>query len=113
MKNLIKLTIVLLCTFSILNASGHHHHHKHHDPVSKSAIKEQAIKQLHLLVEHDSVAKSWAAAPVIKTEKKTFGKFTEWVVQFKNEKMEDKKKSNFYLFLNLNGKVLGGNYTGK
>ena len=108
-----KWFIVLLATFSFAHASGHHHHHKHHDPVSKSAIKEQAIKQLHLLVEHDSVAKSWVGASVIKTEKKKFGKFTEWVVEFKNEKMEDKDKSNFYLFLNLKGKVLGGNYTGK
>lgn len=111
MTKLFKLLTVLAFTFSILNAHGHHDHgHKHH--VSKSGIQQAAKKQLALLVENDKIEKSFADSFLADTREKKFGKFTEWVVRFDNDKIKDKTQKSLYIFLNLKGKVLGANYTG-
>ena len=112
MTKLIRLIVILAFTFSILHGNDHHGHKHHKHSVSKSAIEKQAKKQLALLVKNDKIDKSWMDALVLKVEEKKFGKFTEWVVHFKNEKSKDKSKKLLYMFLNLKGKVLGANYTG-
>jgi len=109
MTRLFTLLAIMALTFSSLNAHGHHNH-KHE--VSKSAIQQQAKKQLSLLVENGKVDKTFADAFLADTKEKQFGKFTEWVVRFENKKMKDVTKENLFIFLNLKGKVLGANYTG-
>ncbi len=65
-----------------------------------------------LLAEHDKIDKSWADASLLEVKEKKFGKFTEWVVSFDNDKIKDKSERTLYMFLNLKGRVLGANYTG-
>jgi len=109
MTKLFTLLTVLACTFSILNA---HEHHGHKHYVSKSGIQKNAKKQLSFLVEKEKIDKSFADSFLADTKEKQFGKFTEWVVRFDNDKIKDETKKSLYIFLNLKGKVLGANYTG-
>lgn len=115
-----KITIIKLCSVlvimalipSLSQAKEHSHHHGHRHYANKSKIEENAKLQLKLLVEHDKIDKTWVSASILDVQEKMFGKFTEWVVRFENDKIKDKSKKTLYMFLNLKGKVLGANYTG-
>ena len=41
-----------------------------------------------------------------------FNKSTEWVISFGNDYLKDVEKQILYIFINMDGKVTGANYTG-
>ena len=89
MKKLFTLLVMLAFMQTMLNAKGHHDH-KHH--VDKSEIEEHAKKQLAFLVKKEKIDKSFAGAVLADTSEKKFGKFTEWVVRFDNDKIKEKSE---------------------
>lgn len=122
MKTIIKTILALLTlTFTSLYASGSHTHnhdnghgHKHKtEVVSKSVIEAHAKTELESLVKKQKIDKLWSGTSIEEIKQKKFHHNTEWVVSFKNTKVENKTKQTLYIFIDLAGKTTGANFTGK
>lgn len=119
MKKLIKtslMTALLACSFNPLYASGSHDHggHSHaQKEVTKEYAQNIATKEIKRLVQHDKLDSSWTNSPVSNMEKKKFNNTTEWVISYKNNKIQDVKKQNLYVFINLYGEITGVNHSGE
>ena len=96
-------------------AGGSHEggHGHSHGPISSNKAISKATKKIQQLVAKGKLDKSWGDIQATSAEKKQFGKKTEWVVSFKNEKLADKEKQNLYIFFTLDGHYLATNFTGK
>ncbi len=109
-------TIIVSLIFSIFSlaaiaGAGHDHGHSH-APVSQSQAERVATENVVRLADSGKIDASWKATAVMNTEKKNFGGELEWVVTFKNEKIDDREKQTLYIFLTMDGKYLAANYTG-
>ena len=121
MKSLfIILTFVL--SSSILAGPGGGHSHGHsHDHSKKAISQEQAKilgkKEIAKLVKKGKLDASWNKANFTYSEKKKFGKRTEWVLSYENKKgvkgVKGVKGKKLYVFLTLSGKFIAANFTGK
>lgn len=115
MKNTIY--VILLITFANFvyaggnHKHGHGHSHKHDEKtilVGKSKVI--AEKEIIRLVSSGKLDKSWKTAKYDKSIKKKFGKNTEWVVTFNNEK--GVKGKTLYVFLKISGEFIAANFSG-
>ncbi len=117
MNTFIKTTLLsLILGFSTVYAgSGHSHNHSHasHTVISKKEVKKHAYQELKKLVQAKRLAPSWLKALFLKMQQKEFQHNKEWVVSYKNEAITDKKKQLLYIFVSLEGVIMGANYTGK
>ena len=104
----------VLSIFSLAAVAGAGHDHGHsHDPVSQNQVEVVAINSVANLVDKGKIDKSWKTIGVMKSEKKKFGKSTEWVVSFKNKDISDASKQTLYIFLSLGGGYIAANHTGE
>ena len=74
-------------------------------------MKEAGQFHVERLVKAGKIDSTWTKAVFDKSEKKKFGKKTEWVVTFNNKKGVKGKK--LYIFLKLDGEFVAANFTGK
>ena len=115
MKNLLLIGTFLLAFSSFAGPGGGHSHghgHSHGAPkISKVKTGEIGRNHVERLVKAGKIDSSWKKSTLDKSEKKTFGKKTEWVVTFDNEKGVKGKK--LYIFLKLSGEFVAANFTGK
>ena len=111
--------LISLFPIAVLAGGNHDHGHDHdhgshsHDPVSQSQAEANAMKNVARLVARGKIDSSWEAVKVARAEKKEFGGKQEWVVSFKNEKIDDEEKQTLYVFLSLTGEYIAANYTGQ
>ena len=92
---------------------GHSNHGHAHGPMSAAKAKAKATKTMKSLARRGVIDESWSAVKAMKAEKKTYAKGEEWVVSFKNNKVNDKTKQTLYFFYSLDGHYIAANYTGK
>jgi hypothetical protein len=113
MKNLLLIGTLLLSFSSFAGPGGGHSHGHSHGAPKVSKEKTGKIGRYHVerLAKAGKIDASWKSSTLDKSEKKTFGKKTEWVVTFDNEKGAKRKK--LYIFLNLSGEFVAANFTGK
>ena len=111
---LFKITIfTLLLTFGLtpLNAHGGAHTHESSE-IPEIKVKEIAGAYVEKLVNERKIERSWLKSSVVDSQKKIFNKSTEWVISFGNDYLKDVEKQILYIFINMDGKVTGANYTG-
>ena len=111
---LFKITIfTLLLTFGFtpLSAHGGAHTHKSSE-IPEAKVKDIASAYVEKLVYDNKIERSWLKSSVIDSEKKLFNKNTEWVISFGNDYLKNVEKQILYIFINMDGKVTGANYTG-
>jgi hypothetical protein len=118
MKKLIKtslMTALLACSFNPLYASGNHDHGHSHDrkEVSKLDVQNVAAKEIKRLVKRGKLDNGWINSPVSNMEKKKYNNEMEWVIRYKNNSIQDVKKQNLYVFVNLYGEITGVNHSGE
>ncbi len=122
MKIFIKVTVVTLALSLTTLYAGEPHKHSqscNHDyqalknEVSKTTIKNNAKQRVQELVLEKKVPKSWKSAQISKIGKTHYGDTDDWVIGFDNLKIKDKTKQTLYIFINVRGKIMGANYTGK
>ena len=93
------------------------HEHTHScaakEELSKKDIQRAARKRLWMLVQNKKIDASWLEIPIVSTDKKKFVYKVEWVVNYRDLSITDKKKQNIYFFVDLYGHVTGVNYIGK
>lgn len=114
-----KKIVVILISFisiSVLAGEGHSHGHGHGHGHSHSEIKKEKtadIGKYHVtrLIKAGKIDPTWKDSQYDKSVKKKFGKKTEWVVTFDNDKGVKGKK--LYIFLKLSGEFIAANFTGK
>ena len=115
MKNLFIIGALIFSFSSFAGPGGGHSHGHGHSHSKKSVSKEKTgeIGRYHVdrLVKAGKIDASWKSSTFDKSEKKIFGKKTEWVVTFDNEKGVKGKK--LYIFLKLSGEFVAANFTGK
>ncbi|ATH07325.1 hypothetical protein BIY24_05050 [Halobacteriovorax marinus] len=113
MKNI--FLIIMVCfSFSVLAGPGHDHGHSHShskNEVSKERTGEIGRQHIQRLVKKGKLDSSWLKSTFNKSEKKVFGKNTEWVVTFNNK--NGLKGKTLFIFLRLNGDFIAANFTGK
>ncbi|MBT3983226.1 MAG: hypothetical protein HOE90_17870 [Bacteriovoracaceae bacterium] len=111
--------ILLLGPVSSFAHSNHHHGKK----IKKDQVIVRAKFELGKLVKNEKLEKSWLEATIVSFEIKTFEKknksgkvlktIKEWVVSFNNAKIKDEKKKILFIFLNLKGKFVAANFSGR
>jgi len=119
MKNLIIALFLTLFFGASAYAGGSHSHGENgshslsHKPVSSEAAMNRAALKVNQLVSKGVIDSSWKNIPADSAEQKKFSEGLEWVVRFKNKKIDDAKKQTLYLFLSLDGHYIAANYSGK
>lgn len=115
MKSFLIIGTLVLSFSSFAGPGGGHSHghsHSHHKPaVSKEKTMEIGKYHVERLVKSGKIDATWKDAKYANSEKKKFGKKTEWVVTFDNEKGVKGKK--LYIFLKTSGEFVAANFTGK
>ena len=127
MDKLIKATVITaaLSLTTLYAGDGHNHDHSGHNHgshghaheahqkgITNSAVQKIAITEVKRLALEKKIPKSWKSIPVAKIGKAHYGDTNDWVVGFDNPKIKDKTKQTLYIFVSLNGKITGANYTG-
>lgn len=126
------LTLVFaLAFYSVAYAGpGHSHGHKHeegqehaHDEghghshaapsvtIDEKSAQAMGMTEIQRLIKKGKLDATWSNATFDKAEKKQFGKKTEWIITYSNEKGVEGKK--LYVFLKTNGEFVAANFTGK
>lgn len=111
---LFKIAIfALLLTFGLSPLSAHGGSHSHaSSEIPEAKIKDIAVSYLDKLVNGGKIERSWLKSSVIDSEKKIFNRTREWVISFGNDYIKDVEKRILYIFITIDGKVTGANYTG-
>jgi hypothetical protein len=116
LKSTLLASILVLGTTNLYSAqAGIEHSHggsTHvHEKINEAKAIEIAKSMKNGLAKKGTIDNTWTNIDVLKIEKKRFGKNDEWVVNFKNSNMEEKKQI-LYVFISLTGEVTGANFTG-
>ena len=104
-------TLLITFGFTPLIAHGGAHTHKSSE-IPEEKIKDIATAYMNKLVNESKIERSWLKSSIIDSEKKLFNKSTEWIISFGNDYLKDVEKQILYIFVNMDGKVTGANYTG-
>ena len=114
MKNILKNTffiIVLFSSFFSINALAIKTHKL--QIASEIYVIKAAKREIKRLVSTKTINSSWRDKIPYSVEKKMFDKKEEWLISFKNKEIKDLSKKIIYIFVDLNGILMGSNYTGK
>jgi hypothetical protein len=118
MKNLIAALFFLSSLFfgaPILAGSGHEHDSDgghSHGPISSDSVINRASKKVNKMAAAGKIDAGWSGVKAASVEQKTYSKGPEWVIMFKNGKINDAAKQTLYLFFSLDGHYIAANYTG-
>lgn len=113
--------IFFISSGAAIAGGGHEHDHGHshdnsshaHEPISADSASHKAKEKIAQLVKKGKIDASWTELEPTSVEQKTFAKGVEWVVVFKNPKVNDSTKQTLYLFYSLDGHYIAANYTGQ
>ena len=111
MKTIFKFLVVFIFTQNMLYAHGGHKHKT--EVLSQTKIVDIAHSEVNRLSRANKIARSWLKSPLLDAKKMIFGSKMEWVVSYKNTSIPSKKMQVLYIFVGMDGKVYGANYTGK
>ena len=118
MKNLIStllLLLPLLFCAPIMAGAGHEHDSDgghSHGPISSDAAINKASKKVKQMADAGKIDASWSGISAASIDQKDYSKGPEWVITFKNDKINDVAKKTLYLFFSLDGHFIAANYTG-
>ena len=116
MRKLLKifvLSAVLAFAINPLYAHGSAGHTHTKQELSEEKVEAIAKLEIKRLTQENKISKTWVNAQRHSIRTKTFGASDEWIVTYKNKLINDKSKQKLYIFINLDGKVSGANYSGK
>lgn len=114
MRRLFKIVLSVVVMGFVFNPLHAHGGHKHAvKEMSEDSVEALATTEVKRLIKVGKISPSWVNAPRLSVRKVIFGKKMEWVVSYKNKRIPAKEKRILYIFLSLNGKVIGANYSGK
>lgn len=114
MKKLFKIVLSVMLigvVFSPLYSHGGHKHAK--QEMSEDSVQALATAEVKKLIQAKKISQSWISAPRLTVRKVIFGNKMEWVVSYKNKRIPEKEKRILYIYLTLDGKISGANYSGK
>ena len=110
---LVKIAIfTLLLTLGLTSLAAHGSHTHKSSEIPKAKVKDIATAYVDKLVNETKIERSWLKSSIIDSEKKKFNKTAEWVISFGNDYLKDVEKQILYVFISMDGKVTGANYTG-
>ena len=105
------LALLLTFGFTPLIAHGGTHTHKSSE-IPEAKVKDIASAYVDKLVNEGKIERSWSKSSIINSEKKIFNKNVEWVISFGNDYLSNVEKQILYIFISMDGKITGANYTG-
>jgi len=108
MKPLLTLLLSTLLSFSLLLAHG-----DHTQEISQNTIRVAAKEKVRTLAKSKKIPMSWKSVSMKEMKKVQYEHVQEWIVIFDNKKIEETSKQRLYIFVDMHGKVVGANYTGK
>lgn len=115
-----RLIYVLLLSSSFFGApviagSGHSHDtNGGHNlaPITRQEAITRASQTVNNLVNAGTIEATWLGSQAVSAEQKVYAKEPEWVITFKNDKVDDTSKKTLYLFYTSDGHYIAANYTG-
>lgn len=118
---LVKIVTVLslLVSASAFAEGGHSHGPGGHSHGAAAAVltedqaKEKSRAELARLVKATKLETSWNQAVFSAIEKKDVSGKQEWMVTYKNSAAAEKAKTELFVFLDLSGKFIAANHSGK
>jgi hypothetical protein len=118
MKNLMAVLLLTSFCFTVPAMAGAGHSHdangRHNlAPITSEEAISKASHKVKKLADSGKIDATWSAVKAVSTEQKVYAKGPEWVVKFKNDKVDDKSKQTLYLFYTPDGHYIAANYTGK
>lgn len=112
MRILLTVLIFGFLLFPSLSFSHSSGHSQSYDPITSETAEKKAREFVAFSILEKRLDTSWSKVSDVRTEKKTINENPEWIVIFKNDKVNDKKKQTLYIFFDLYGNFLGANFTG-
>lgn len=91
--------------------SGDHTHHQKAS-ITQAEAQSKASAVVKKKVAQGKLSSRWLETTSSEAYKKSFGHGQEWVVEFHDPTATKKSRKTLYIFLGLNGKALGSNFTG-
>jgi len=113
MKFILVIFLGAAFNFSTVGFAGPGHGHSHAPAIKPEKATELAKEKVKDLVKSAKVDAAWDGIKPNAPFKKKFSKSEEWVVVFENPKQLDKKKAKLHIFISLEGRITGSNFTGK
>ena len=114
MKNLATTLLLSFVLFTTPVMAGSNHDHGHsHEPISSKEAISKATQKVHELAKAGKIDSTWSKTKAASAEQKEYSKILEWVITFKNDKVNDSSKQTLYLFFSLDGNYIAANYTGQ
>ena len=97
-------------------AGGSHSHDADGGHNLASMTRDEAINKASLkvnkLADAGKIDATWSGVKAVSAEQKVYEKGPEWVVIFKNDKVDDVSRKILYLFYTTGGHYIAANYTG-
>ena len=118
MKNLMTTLLFLLSLlFGAPTMAGAGHEHDNdgghsHGPISSDSAISKASKKVKQMADAGKIDTTWSEINAASVDQKVYSKGPEWVITFKNNKINDTAKQTLYLFFSLDGHFIAANYTG-
>jgi len=117
MKKLIKILLIFISlSLNTLKAqNGYDYYYygnggSNYVKLNKTAIIKIAKAEIKRLLLRKKIPSSWKGIDILTINKENS---SDWKVIFNNIKVKEKSKQNIYIFIDVYGKMVGINYTGK
>lgn len=117
MKKIIKISLIFISlSFNILYAKNGYDYYYYgngggnYTKLNKTAISKIAKAEIKRLLLKKKIPSSWKGIDILTIHK---SESNDWEVIFNNLKIKAKSKQKIYIFVDVYGKILGTNYTGK
>ena len=108
-----KTLFLLLLTFTTIFAKNgyNYYYYGSQNNLSKTAIVNIATHQVQRLILKKKIPKSWESIKHSSVKKFKNSAGSDWIVDFKNPKIKNKKGQILYIFVGPNGTVKGVKHT--
>jgi len=108
------LFFLLFLSSTILFAKNgyNYYYYGSENKLNKTAIVKIATQQIKRLAIKEKIPQSWKAISYSNIKKVTSSSASDWMVNFHNTLIKNKKKQVLYVFIGVNGDIKGMNYSG-
>ncbi|MEH6542909.1 MAG: DUF6488 family protein [Porticoccaceae bacterium] len=117
MKRLIYVLLVSSFFFGapVIAGSGHSHDMDGgHNlaPITRQEAIDRATQTMNNLANAGTIDATWSGLKAVSADQKIYATEPEWVIIFKNDKVDDASRKTLYLFYTPDGHYIAANYTG-
>lgn len=112
MRTLLVLLCLSFSQLALAHPGAGDHKHQQKAVITQAEARSKATFVVKKKVAQGRLSQRWLGKSAANAYKKTFGHGPEWVIEFQDPKATNESRKTLYVFLGLDGKALGANFTG-